>query len=150
MSQHVEIQEMQDAAQLRSVWPLMWQLRPHLGPDGAVENAEQFVAAVQVQQKEGYRLAAAYVGGVPRALAGFRVQHMLYRGRSLYVDDLVTDSELRGTGIGKELFAWLVAEAKRLNCACLHLDSGVQRHAAHAFYFARGMKIPGFHFDLGL
>jgi GNAT superfamily N-acetyltransferase len=82
--------------------------------------------------------------------AGFRAQQMLAHGRFLYVDDLVTDEASRGSGVGRQLIEWLQAEARRLGCESLQLDSGTHRHGAHAFYFARGMHIASFHFSAGL
>jgi hypothetical protein len=46
------------------------------------------------------------------------------------------------------LFDWLMDEAKRLGCATLELDSGVQRLRAHAFYFAKRMHISSYHFRI--
>ncbi|MGH8105443.1 MAG: GNAT family N-acetyltransferase, partial [Arenimonas sp.] len=53
---------------------------------------------------------------------------------------------LHGRGYGKSLLDWLKLEAARQGCDNLHLDSGTQRLAAHAFYFAQNMKISSFHF----
>jgi GNAT superfamily N-acetyltransferase len=78
--------------------------------------------------------------------AGYRIQHMLAHGRFLYVDDLVTDVAVRGRGFGRILLDWLDAEALREGCAGLQLDSGTQRLEAHAFYFARGLRVTSFHF----
>ena len=144
------VRELVDDPAVRGAWPLMWQLRPHLGPDGVVDNADDFVSAVRAQRPEGYRLAATFDCDRMTCLSGFRVVRMLARGCHMYVDDLVTDETLRGTGAGKVMFAWLVAEARRCGCTRLHLDSGVQRHAAHAFYFGRRMQIQAHHFALDL
>ncbi len=146
----VVVRELHDEAAVRATWPLMWQLRPNYGRDGELAHADAYVDAVRLQRAEGYRLAAAFIDDAPRAVAGFRIQHMLGRGRFLYVDDLVTDEAARGTGVGTVLFDWLVATARDAGCARLHLDSGVQRHAAHGFYFARRMHIQAHHFALDL
>ena len=45
-----------------------------------------------------------------------------------------------------ELLDWLKAEARRLECAEIHLDSGTQREDAHRFYFREGLTINCFHF----
>ena len=132
-----------DEAVLAAAYPVMVQLRPH------IERCEDLVAQVRLQMGEGYRLAAARDdAGDIRALAGFRVMTMLFRGRQLYVDDLVTDARVRSTGFGAALFEWLVAEGRRLGCRSLHLDSGVQRFDAHRFYLRQRMDIVGHHFAL--
>jgi GNAT superfamily N-acetyltransferase len=137
----VRIEEVAGEAALRALFPVVKQLRPHLDEDS-------FVALVAAQRPEGYRVVALYEDETPRGYAGFRVMTMLSRGRHVYVDDLVTDEAARSKGIGKALFTWLVEEAKKCGCARLQLDSGVQRHAAHRFYFTRRMAIQAYHFGV--
>lgn len=120
-------------------FPVMQQLRPAL-------SVEEFVDRVRRQQEAGYRLAYLQQNDAPVAVAGFRVLENLAWGRFLYVDDLVTTDDARSRGHGKRLFDWLLDEAKRLGCEQLHLDSGVQRFAAHRFYFRERMEITSYHF----
>jgi GNAT superfamily N-acetyltransferase len=133
------LQELDSEALIASSWPIVQQLRPHL-------QVEDLVAAWREQRAEGYRAVGAFDAGRCVGFAGFRVQHMLAHGRFLYVDDLVTDADGRGSGVGVRLMAWIADEARRLGCASVQLDSGTQRTGAHAFYFGRGMHITGFHF----
>jgi len=124
-------------------FPLMVQLRPHLTP-------QSFAESVARQQESGYRLAYVEDAEVVRAVAGFRVMEMLASGRSLYVDDLVTDETERSKGYGGALLDWLSTQAKSQGCSQLQLDSGVHRFAAHRFYFQKRMHISDFHFALSL
>lgn len=143
----IDIRELTgDPADLARAYPVMAQLRPDLGSIG------NFVIQVKQQMvEERFRLVAALDSdGEIRGLAGFRVQTMLFRGRDLYVDDLVTDAGARSQGFGATLFDWLVAEARRLDCRQLSLDSGVQRFDAHRFYLRKRMAITGHHFTLRL
>jgi GNAT superfamily N-acetyltransferase len=134
-----------DAGALASAYAVMVQLRPH------IERVDDFIEQVRLQMHEGFRLVAARdESGTIHALAGFRIMTMLFRGRQLYVDDLVTDSASRSSGYGAALFEWLVAEGRRLQCRELHLDSGVQRFDAHRFYLRQRMAIVGHHFALSL
>lgn len=135
--------ELADADTIRAAWPVVRQLRTHLTEDG-------FVAMVGAMRAEGYRAIALLRDNTPCAYAGFRILTMLAHGRLLYVDDLVTDESARDTGAGRALMAWLVGEARRHGCAGVQLDSGVQRFAAHAFYFGRGMRIAAHHFAMAL
>jgi hypothetical protein len=41
---------------------------------------------------------------------------------------------------------WLRQLALAEGCDALDLDSGVQRHLAHRFYFRYGMQIAAYHF----
>lgn len=126
-------------AEIASTFPVMRQLRAHLAENGYVETVGRM-------RRNGYRLAAVSDGEHVRCVAGFRVQEFLYCGKHLYVDDLVTDENSRSAGYGGLMLGWLCEEAERNGCEQLHLDSGVQRHEAHRFYFREGMKIPSYHF----
>ncbi len=134
-----EVREMVSDAQVALTFPVMRQLRPHLEEGG-------YVGRIGRMRREGYRLAAVVDEERVVCVAGFRVRDFLYTGRHLYVDDLVTDEEARSGGHGRLLLDWLAAEAKRQGCGQLHLDSGVQRHDAHRFYFREGMRISSYHF----
>jgi len=122
---------------------VMLELRPHI-------KAIDFAARVLHQQKEGYQLALLETDGVVRSVAGFRILNLLFSGRTLYIDDLVTHDSDRSRGFGAALFDWLVEYAREQGCEHLTLDSGVQRFAAHRFYLKRGMDITSHHFGLKL
>lgn len=139
----IRIRRLSSVAATRTAYTVMSELRPHL-------DQQQFLELVATMRDEGYRLVGLFDAGELKAVAGYRVLTMLVRGRSLYVDDLVTTAAMRGQGYGKQLLDWLVAEAVRLRCSEFHLDSGVQRFAAHAFYFGRGMHIASYHFARAL
>jgi GNAT superfamily N-acetyltransferase len=97
----------------------------------------------------GYKLACL-VDGEVKAVAGFRISECLAWGKVLYVDDLVSKSGERSKGYGGELLDWLIEYAKDKGCDQFHLDSGVQRFAAHRFYLNKRMEITCHHFGLKL
>ena len=68
----------------------------------------------------------------------------------LYIDDLVTSSEMRSAGCGGQLLEWVENLARRRGIRRLRLDSGVQRHAAHRFYLRQHFEITCHHFSKGL
>ena len=137
------IRSLTTADELRAAWPVVQQLRPHLDQD-------RFVAQALRQMADGYRATALYDDGVARAYEGWRVHEFLVYGRHVYVDDLVTDETARSHGYGKALLDWLKAEAKRLDCVRLQLDSGTHRKDAHAFYLREKLRIDAFHFGIAL
>ncbi len=139
----IEILQLRLEGELHALWPVVQQLRPHLDEDAFVEQCLQ-------QFSGGYLATALYDDGIPRAFAGWRVLEMLATGRQMYVDDLVTDETVRSRGYGKALLDWLKAEAQRLGCARLQLDSGTFRKDAHAFYLREGLRIEAFHFGITL
>jgi len=124
-------------------YPVMAQLRPQY-------SLQEFVTRVEDQMRDGYHLAYLIDNNIVKSVAGFRIGRNLAWGKFLYVDDLVSDSQFRHTGVGTALFEWLVDYAHYNQCEQLHLDSGVQRHAAHRFYMRRGMDISAHHFALNL
>ena len=129
--------------EIQSCYPVMVELRPHVGP-------EEFLIRVKRQiEIAGYQLAYVADGNV-KAVAGFRISECLAWGKFLYVDDLVAGSEDRSKGYGGILFDWLVTHAKEAGCDEFHLDSRVQRFAAHRFYLAKRMSIEAHHFGLKL
>jgi GNAT superfamily N-acetyltransferase len=117
-------------------------MREEAGP------AERLVARIdEVQRPDGYRLVGSFDDAARCvAAAGFRIGDNLAWGHFLYVDDLITLPEARGRGHATALLRWIRAEAGRLGCGQVHLDSGRERHAAHRLYLSSGMHISSFHF----
>ena len=130
-------------AQIARCFPVMFELRAHL-------EAETFVRLVRAMQREGYVLAALEADGEVRAVAGFRINVLLARGKNLYVDDLVTAEASRSHAYGHVLLQWLIQFARDKDCDSFDLDSGVHRFRAHRFYFREGMHVGAYHFTLSL
>jgi GNAT superfamily N-acetyltransferase len=138
-----EVRVAESDEEIRRCFAVLSQLRPHL------EEAE-LVPRIRRMQAEGFLLAALEEEGEVRAVAGYRYLDLLHTGRTLYVDDLVTDAEHRSRGHGAALFRWLAEQARLHGCATLTLDSGVQRFEAHRFYLRERMSIVSHHFSLPL
>lgn len=119
-----------------------------------LETIDVFLARAATQRREGYRLVASFEDGEAdaAAVAGFRLENFLAWGKAIYVDDLSTRRQYRGRGHGGKLMDWLVAEARRLDCDQLHLDSGVgpDREDAHRLYMNKGLRISAHHFQIDL
>jgi GNAT superfamily N-acetyltransferase len=119
-------------------------LRTHYADEG------EFVRRVdEVQRAEGYRLVGAFDdSGRCMAVAGFRELNTLAWGHVIYVDDLSTHPDGRRRGHGGALLEWIAAEAERVGCDQVHLDSGVEanRLDAHRLYLNAGMRITSYHF----
>ena len=126
-------------------FPVMRQLRTHF------EEKQAFVAQVERQRGDGYRLAYLEESGEVQAVAGFRMLESLFSGRFCYVDVLVTRERSRSLGHGSALFPiGLSRQARADGCRRLELDSGVQRFEAHRFYLRKRMIIASHHFSLDL
>lgn len=119
---------------------IMAELRPQVA-------GGDFLKTVRELEAEGLRLACVREHGRVVAVAGYRISTNLFCGRHLYVDDLVTAESERSRGHGKALLAWLRRLAVECGCDVIHLDSGVQRKRAHAFYLREGLELVGYHFS---
>ena len=136
----IEILPADSDEEIASTFDVMQQLRPHL-------RREEYVATMRaLRASDGLQLLMLRDGGGVRALATCRVMNMLYCGRLLYVDDLVTDEAARSRGYGSRLMARLKDEARAAGCSELQLISHVRREEAHRFYFREGLGIECFHF----
>lgn len=113
-------------------------LRPGLPRD--------YQAYLRLMFSEGARMVVLHEAEVPKAIALYRVLHTTFSGRRFYVDDLVTVESERGRGYGAALLRWCEEAARTSGCDTFSLDSGVQRTAAHRFYFRHGLAITAFGF----
>ena len=129
--------------EIERCFPVMSQLRP-------LVVAGEFFARVKAQQAEGYQLAFLEYQNTIVSVAGFRLQNMLSSGKTLYVDDQVTDAAARSQGHGEAMLQWLIALAREAGCNTFSLDSGTHRQDAHAFYLRERLRITSFHFSLSL
>jgi GNAT superfamily N-acetyltransferase len=134
------IQNAETDEQIAATFDVMHQLRPHLSRDEYVPMVRGMMAS------DGFRLAAVIDDGEVRAVAGYRLMTMLYCGRLLYLDDLVSDERMRSRGYGKALLDWLKDEGRREGCTELQLISRTIREQAHRFYFREGFGIECFQF----
>jgi len=129
-----------DDADIAATFDVMLQLRPQLQRD-------EYVATMHaLRASDGLQLLALRDAGSVRAVATYRVMNMLYCGRLLYVDDLVTDERVRSHGYGARLLARLKEEGRALGCSQIQLITHVKREDAHRFYFREGLGIECFHF----
>ena len=128
-----------DDARWAAALPVLQELRPHL-------DADALRTVYAEGRPQGYRFLAALDGDRCVGVAGYRVLATAFVGRRLYVDDLVTASASRSTGVGAALLGELERRAREAGCTVLDLDSGVQRHDAHRFYLRERMHISSHHF----
>ncbi|MFC6009607.1 GNAT family N-acetyltransferase [Nocardia lasii] len=132
-----------------SAGPALLELRPRW------ETTSRLVEFIDTALRPaGYRLVGVFESGSPTALsiAGFRESHSTAWGHHLYIDDVSTLPAARGRGHADALLAWITAEAKRLRCTAIHLDSGVDstRAPAHRLYMRHHLSITAHHFALDL
>jgi GNAT superfamily N-acetyltransferase len=132
-----------DSRLAAEVLPVLRELRPHL-------DEGSFAAVYAEGHPQGLRFLAAYDEDRCVGVAGWRIAALTSTLRHLYVDDLVTTSDGRSKGVGHALLEELERRAVAAGCTVLDLDSGVQRHDAHRFYFRERMHISAHHFTKAL
>ncbi len=127
--------------------PEMLEVLRHLRPELTLPQLREIYAEGFGQ---GLRFTAVDDEGRLVAVAGWRLVACTTVGRRLYIDDLVTDPQVRSAGHGRFLLAELERRARDAGCRVLDLDSGVHRGAAHRFYFRERLTITAYHFTLPL
>ena len=137
----VTLHHADSAAQIAKCYPVMAQLRPHLG------SAEELVTRIMRQREAGYRLLAAWRDEVPIGLAGYRFEENLIYGRFIYVDDLVAMDSERGSGIGASLLDFVAMEGQKAACDRLVLDTALDNVLAHRFYYRQRLLMRALRFS---
>lgn len=137
----MQVQQCQSPSDLQRIAPVLLQLRTQY-------TAESLTRQIKQQLEQGYQLAYVEQEQTVICVAGFVIRESLAWGKHMYVDDLVTDASVRSSGAGRRMIEWLKSHARQQHCEQLHLDSGVQRYAAHRFYLREGFSINCHHFAL--
>jgi GNAT superfamily N-acetyltransferase len=137
----MEVKIASSEAELRKISSVLLQLRSQYDEDSLIDQ-------IRLQQAEGYQIAYVEKDDVVLCVTGFVMCNKLAWQKHIYVDDLVTGAAVRSTGAGKFLMDWLKNHAREHGCQQLHLDSGVQRFAAHKFYLREGFELNSHHFGI--
>ncbi|MCW8108571.1 GNAT family N-acetyltransferase [Alteromonas ponticola] len=135
------VERIESETALKKAARVMLELRPAFTADKVIEQ-------ILRQQANGYVLFGAFENEVCVAVAGGLVGEKLAWGKHFYIDDFVTREGMRSQGVGERLLNFCIEYAKANGCKSLHLDSGVQRFAAHRFYLRHKMDITSHHFAL--
>ncbi len=128
---HITIAALATEEELLEAFPIMSQLRTHL------DEKEYLELVYESEAKERYQLLGLWDDGVLKALIGFKPMITLYYGRSLWVCDLVTDSNARSHGYGEQLLSYVEQWGKEHHYESIALSSGIRRTDAHRFYEER-------------
>ena len=127
MSTSSVVEELTTPEQLRSAFPVMSELRPHL-------TLELYEAMLETMRPAGYRLFAVKEDGRIEGLAGIAFQTNFYYGSYVWVYELVTTETSRSKGHGRALMEHIETLARDAGCDTIALSSGLKRVDAHRFY----------------
>lgn len=119
--------------------PTLLELRPH-------RSAEELRKMLIDQMENGFKVVFVGDENLAYAVGGFRTLDVLFSGKTLYVDDLVTHSMHRRKGYAGILLKWMIQYAKENGYDHFSLDSGHQRKDAHRLYLNHGLDITAHHF----
>ena len=133
----VTIRELNGIDELHSIFPLVHQSNPELDEPLFRERLAAMLAG------GGYRCIAAFRDNAMVGVAGFWTGVQLWCGRFIEPDNVVVDRAVRGGGVGGLMMAWIEAEAVRLGCEMLKLETYAERTRTRNFYKSIGYGEPG-------
>ena len=137
----MEVKLADSESDFQSIAVVMQQLRTQF-PVGFIKKQ------IIEQMKTGYQIAYIEKEGKVLCVAGFVFGQKLAWGKHIYVDDLVTNENIRSESAGSAMVKWLKIHAKQSGCQQIHLDAGVQRYMTHKFYLREGFIIASHHFSI--
>lgn len=98
-----------------------------------VSNPGHQIYVAEIEARIVGTFALIFIGGLPHG------------GRySCIVEDVVVAREKQGTGIGKRMMQFAMAQCATRDCYKLVLSSHVNRHSAHEFYERLGFRKHGY------
>lgn len=117
--------------------------RPDLFKSGAKKYTDEELAEIIVDDSKPIFVAVDEAGTVLGYAFCIFQQHInnniLTDVKTLYIDDLCVDEELRGQHIGKQLYEYVLAFAKEQNCYNVTLNVWACNESAMRFYEKCGL-----------
>ncbi len=110
------------------------------------KGADQVTNTVEKMTEDGFGenpIFGSFVAEMDGKLVGISIYYFRYstwKGRRLYLEDIVVTSELRGKGIGKGLFEQTVAKAKETGCTGMMWQVLDWNESAIEFYRQYGTR----------
>ncbi len=106
-----------------------------------VENTEEQMLQDGFGPNPIFGFHVAEVNGLIIGIAVYYFRYSTWKGRRLYLEDIVVTESWRGKGVGKLLFAASIEEAKRTNCNGMSWQVLDWNEPAIAFYQKYGAKL---------
>ena len=85
-------------------------------------------------EKPVYDLLVAVADELVIGIAVYFTKYSTWKGKGIYLDDIVIKEEFRNKGIGRKLFNALIGEAKKINAKQLHWQVLDWNEPAIGFY----------------
>ncbi|MFK2820516.1 GNAT family N-acetyltransferase [Flavobacteriaceae sp. LMIT009] len=128
------------ASHIKEMIPLMQKLTEHKFSDTILEQRfnEMFT--------QNYECAGIFDKDKLIGISGMWFCTRHYSGRSVEVDHVYIEDGYQGQGLGSQFFEWIYYYVKQKGYESIELNTYVQNHASHKFYYNQGFKILGYHF----
>ena len=101
---------------LPQVFELVKELAQYENAIHEVENSIEAMEADGFGDKPAFQFLVAEENNKIVGTAIYYFRYSTWKGKRLYLEDIVVNEEMRGKGIGKELFDQTIEEAKSANC----------------------------------
>ena len=85
-----------------------------------VTNTEADMLRDGFGTEPAYRLLVAELEGRVVGMAIYFIKYSTWKGKGIYLDDIVVTESMRGNGIGAQLFAEVMRDAVSLNAKQMH------------------------------
>lgn len=102
-------------------------------PEEVITNAEQMIHD-GFGENPSYKLLVADDNGIIQGIAVYFIKYSTWKGKGIYLDDIVVREKMRNKGIGKKLFDAVIEDCKQNRCRQLHWQVLDWNEPAISFY----------------
>ncbi|MBL87427.1 MAG: GNAT family N-acetyltransferase [Winogradskyella sp.] len=127
-------------SQLESIVPLVFELN-----EGKIE-ASVLSSRFNEIKNQNYECAIITLKNEIVGITGLWYCTRHYSGKSVEIDHVYIKPQHRNKGLGKSFMNWIQEYCKAKGYESLELNTYVQNHPSHKFYYNEGFKILGYHF----
>ena len=122
------------------VIPLVYKLNNAKVPETKLN--ERF----EEMKTQNYECAGIFDGEKLIGVAGLWFCTRHYIGKAVEMDHVYIDDAYRNKGLGKQFMTWIYTYVTSKACKSIELNTYVQNHPSHKFYYNEGFEILGYHF----
>lgn len=101
---------------------------------GEVTNTVADMERDGFEEHPVFRLLVAEADGMIAGMAIYFIKYSTWKGKGVYLDDIVVSESYRGKGIGKKLLEAVIADSHKLNAKQLHWQVLDWNEPAIGFY----------------
>lgn len=145
---HIRKAEEKDILKIMELLGQVLQIHADIRPDifipGTTKYTEEELKAILKEEEKSIYVAVNEEDVcIGYAFCQLQEQHFsnnMVPFKSLFIDDLCVDQQIRGQHIGENLFEYVKSEARKLNCYEVTLNVWTGNTSAEKFYEKMGMR----------